>query len=181
MITATLRGNEFRFNTKPGLFSKDEIDAGSRLLIDHMEIRPTDAVIDLGCGYGAIGLVAASLATEGNVYMVDVDIRAVEYSQSNAELNDIKNVKVIASDGFKKVPEIEFDVVVSNPPSHMPKETIIEFIEEAHRRLCKGGRLYFVNERRIRSMIQREFERVFGNYARVAADSQYIVSMATKS
>src|SRR3989344_3993019 len=115
-----------------------------------MEIRPTNVVIDLGCGYGVIGLVVASLATEGKVYMVDVDIRGVEYSRSNAELNNIKNVEVIASDGFKQVPEVEFDVVVSNPPSHMPKETIIEFIEGAHKRLRKGGKLYFVNEKRIK-------------------------------
>ncbi len=85
MIQTTLRGHLLQFETKPGLFSKGEIDKGSSLLIDRMEISSTDTVLDLGCGYGAIGLVAARMANRGTVWMVDTDVRAVQYATINAK------------------------------------------------------------------------------------------------
>ena len=181
MITTTLRGRNFRFKTKPGLFSKNIVDPGSKLLIEYMVVKSSDTVLDLGCGYGAIGLVAASLANEGKVYMVDTDIRAVKFSKINAFLNKIENVEIIASDGFEELSTMCFDVVLSNPPSHLPKETMIEFIEGAKENLNKGGKLYFVNEKRIQPLVKREFRRVFGNYEWVTQNPQYIVSTAIQN
>ncbi|RJP47489.1 MAG: class I SAM-dependent methyltransferase [Armatimonadetes bacterium] len=181
MISAILRDKQFRFETKSGLFSKDTIDIGSRLLIDKMNISITDVVLDLGCGYGAIGLVAAYLASQGRVWMVDTDIRAIKYSKINAKLNGIPNVEVVDSDGFENVPsDMIFNVILSNPPSHQPKETVIEFIEQAKMRLKDKGKIYFVTENRIRPMIKREFERVFENYELLATSKQYAISLAVK-
>lgn len=175
-IQAQLRGKNYQFETKAGLFSKDKIDAGTRLLIEHMDIQSADTVLDIGCGYGVIGIVAAELASKGKVYMVDVDIRAVKYAKTNAELNGIKNAKVLASDGFDEVKHIKFDKIVSHPPTHVPKETIIEFIEGAKKSLKKTGKLYFVTEKRIKPLIKREFERVFDNYYVVEENNEYVVS-----
>jgi 16S rRNA (guanine1207-N2)-methyltransferase len=181
MISAFLRNKQFQFDTKPGLFSKSEVDTGSKLLIDNMEISKSDVILDLGCGYGAIGMVAGYLANQGKVLMVDTDIRAVKYSKINAKLNGISNVEVMASDGFEDIPtDIIFDVILSNPPSHQPKETVIEFIEMAKMRLKNKGKMYFVTEKRIRPMIKREFERVFGNYELLCTDKQYAISLAVK-
>jgi len=178
-IVATLRNQQYIFETKPGLFSKDKIDLGTRLLIENMEIKNGDTVVDLGCGYGPIGIVAANLAPEGRVYLVDIDIRALKYAKINAEINSTKNVEILASDGFEKIPpEINFDVVLSNPPSHMPKETIIEFIENSKMRLRENGKLYFVTVKRIKPLIKREFERVFGNYSSVASKYEHVISLA---
>ena len=177
-ITKLLRDKEYQFETKPGLFSKEQVDAGSELLIETMEIRPTDVVLDIGCGYGPIGLVAANLARDGKVYMVDTDIRAIKYALMNAELNKIKNVEIKASDGFEEVSDITFDLVVSNPPSHVPKETLLEFIQDAKTQLKKNGLILFVTERRIKPLIEREFKRVFGNYEVLATHAQYVVSAA---
>ncbi len=177
-ITKILRDKEYQFETKPGLFSKEQIDAGSELLIETMEIHPTDVVLDIGCGYGAIGLVAANLAKDGKTFMVDTDIRAVKYAKINAELNKIKNVEIKPSDGFEEVSDIKFDLVVSNPPSHVPKETLLEFIQDAKKQLKKNGKLLFVTEKRIKPLIEREFKRVFGNYDVLAARAQYVVSVA---
>ena len=177
-IQTLLRGKEYRFETKPGLFSKSEIDDGTKLLIDTMEIKPTSTVLDLGCGYGAIGIVASDLATEGRVYMVDTDIRAVRYSRINAKINNVKNTLIKPSDGFEELEGILFDAVLSNPPSHLPKETLLEFIEDAKKQLTSEGKIYFVTEKRIRPLIQREFERVFGNYDAIASKAQYVVSFA---
>lgn len=179
MIEIILRGKKLQFKTKPGLFSKNEIDVGSRMLIDNVDVSSSDTVLDLGCGYGAIGLALASEVRK--VYMVDIDIRAVKYSVLNAELNGLKNVEIIASDGFEEVPkEIQFDVVVSNPPTHQPKEALVGFIHDAYTRLNAGGRLYFVTEKRISPMIRREVERVFDNYKSVASGHEFIVCEAIK-
>lgn len=178
MIKTVLRSKQYCFETKPGLFSKDKIDSGSRLLIENMIINPNDIVLDIGCGYGVIGLVAASLAFKSKVYLVDTDIRATKYSKININLNHLENVEVLASDGFEAVPNTRFNVVVSNPPSHLPKETMIEFICGAKKQLKNGGKLYFVNEKRLKPLIKREFERVFGNYEAVAQNSTHVVSLA---
>lgn len=181
MITVILRNREFQFRTKPGLFSKDKIDRGSQLLIETIEIKSDDTVLDIGCGYGPIGLVAATLAKNGKVYMVDVDIRAVKFSQINAELNNITNVEVIPSDGFEDLPQnLMFDVVVSHPPTHVPKEMLIYLIRDAHKRLNPGGKLYFVTEKRVKPLIQREVKKVFGNYKIVNSNFHYSVSLAIK-
>ena len=176
-----LRNKKYIFETKAGLFSKDDVDSGSRLLIENLDIKDGDIVIGLGSGYGPIGLVAANLTPHGKAFLVDVDIRAIKYAKLNAQLNHILNVKIFASDGFEDVPqEIKFDVVLSNPPSHVPKETMIEFIENAYQRLNPGGRLYFVTETRIKPLIKREFERIFGNYEVVAANKDYAVAITRK-
>ena len=181
-IDLTFCGKTYTFETKAGLFSKDKIDKGSLLLLSNVNINNDDVILDIGCGYGAIGLVIAGQTSRGKVYMVDTDIRAVKYSKINAKLNSISNVEILLSDGFKNVSkELKFDVVLSNPPSHMPKETIIEFIEGSRKYLKKGGKLYFVTEKRIRPMIEREFLKEFHNYELIKSDSTYAISFASQS
>ena len=178
-IKVSLRGNNFIFETKAGLFSKERVDPGSLLLIENVEVEDGNIVVDLGCGYGAIGLAIARLTPNGKVFMVDTDIRAVEYSLLNAENNHIHNVEVLASDGFSRLSQnLSFNVVVSNPPSHTPKETLIEFVEGAKDRLDQGGRIYFVTERRIVPLVKREFIRVFGNHSILCSEGQYSLSSA---
>ena len=180
-IQTKLRRKKYIFETKAGLFSKDKVDKGSALLIENMTIQNGDKVIDLGCGYGAIGIVAARLTPSGFVYLVDTDIRAVKYSQINVKLNKVNNVAIVASDGFEKIPrDLIFNIVVSNPPSHMPKETIIEFIQGAKEHLVDNGKLYFVTERRIKPLIKRLFTKYFENYKTLTSKAQYVVSIAYK-
>jgi 16S rRNA (guanine1207-N2)-methyltransferase len=179
-IKANLRGKDYVFETKSGLFSKNEIDPGSQLLIENMVVIPEDVVLDLGCGYGPIGLVAADLANRGKVYMVDTDIRAIKYSKINADLNNIHNVEIKASDGFEDLEDTRFNVVLSNPPSHSTNETIVEFIQGSRRRLKQGGVLYFVTEKRMQPFIKKEFKKAFDNYQEHAARRQWVVSIATK-
>ena len=173
-----LSGKEYVFETKTGLFSKNEVDPGTRMLIENVEINPTDIVLDLGCGFGSIGIVAANLANKGKSYMVDVDIRAIKYSQLNAKLNKINNVEILASDGFENLDNLKFDKILSHPPTHAGNETLIEFMEGAKNHLRPDGVLYFVTEKRVKPYINREFERVFGNYQEVASEKDWTLSMA---
>lgn len=181
IIKQIIKDRELVFETRAGLFSKDHVDPGSILLIENVEIKDGDVIEDLGCGYGAIGLPLAIHTPSGIVFMVDTDIRAVELSKINAELNKINNISVMASDGFKNLPkDLKCNLVVANPPSHTPKEIIIEFVEGAERHLNMGGKLYFVTENRIVPMIRKEFERIFGNYERVIGKHQYTLSATYK-
>ena len=179
IIKETLREKKYIFETKPGLFSKDNIDSGSKLLIEKMDLKPNDIVMDLGCGYGVIGLVAANLAYKGSVYMVDTDIRAIKYSRINAKLNKVDNIEIIASDGFEEIVHIPhkiiFDVVVSNPPTHLPKDTLVEFINGSKTFLKEEGKAYFVTEKRIMSFMKKEFEKVFGNFKEIAHDDHHVL------
>lgn len=178
-FTQIINGREFIFKTKPGLFSHTKFDSGTKLLIDTMEIRLGDKVLDLGCGYGPIGIVAATLARNNTVYMVDTDIRAVKYAEINAQLNNIQNVEILPSDGFEALNEnLKFDVIVSNPPNHSPKETFIEFFKGAKAHLKKNGKLLFVTERRLTPMVKRELINIFGNFKKKASDSEYIIGLA---
>lgn len=178
MITATLRGKTYTFATHPGLFSPRQIDPGTAFLVEKMAIQKSDTVLDLGCGYGVIGLVAASLASQGEVYLVDTDIRAIACTAKNATLNKLTNTHVIPSDGYSKLQEILFNVILSNPPSHLPKDIRLQFIQGAKTHLFTDGKLLFVTEKRLATSIQRDFQRHFGNYEQLATNGKYIISQA---
>ncbi|MEM6985998.1 MAG: methyltransferase, partial [Pseudomonadota bacterium] len=99
-IDATLRGHSLHFKTTWGLFSPKSIDEGSRLLLEHMDIGATDNCLDLGCGYGPLGLCMAKQSPSGRTLLLDKDFVAVDYAQQNAALNGIDNVEVLLSNGF---------------------------------------------------------------------------------
>jgi 16S rRNA (guanine1207-N2)-methyltransferase len=169
------------FHTTWGLFSPREIDAGSRLLIEYMQVDEADTCLDLGCGYGSIGLTMAKLAPQGKVYMIDRDFVAVEYAKKNAELNRIDNCEVFLSNAFSHIPDdLRFDVIASNLPAHVGKELLYVILSDAKRHLKKNGRLYVVTIAGIRAFIKRNFTEVFGNYKKVKQGKSYTVALAIK-
>jgi 16S rRNA (guanine1207-N2)-methyltransferase len=143
-FTATLRGIAFEFVTDSAVFSRDRVDFGSALLIEAMQIGPNDTVLDLGCGYGPIGMTAAKLAPEGKVYMVDVNERAAGLARRNLEANGITNAEVRVGDALEPVRGIQFDTVLTNPPIRAGKQTIYKMIDEAQAALRPGGAIYVV-------------------------------------
>jgi 16S rRNA G1207 methylase RsmC len=179
-FTAQLRGRPLEFRTTWGLFSPREIDEGSRLLLDHLEIRPDDNAFDLGCGYGPIGLAIAREATAGHCLMVDKDFVAVEYARANAERNGIRNAEAMLSDGFRHVGDRRFDLVVSNLPAKTTKEHYYLFFHEACQRLAAGGRCYVVVISGLRQFIARAFTEVFGNHEKVKQGRNYTVALARR-
>lgn len=147
-FTETLRGKRLTFETDAGVFSKHGVDFGSRLLIEAMDI-PCDArVLDIGCGYGPMGLTAASLATEGEVTLVDINERAVELARSNAARNQLHNVVIRQSDLFEEIEYSEFDVILSNPPIRAGKAVVHRIFEQAPGHLRQGGRLWVVIQKK---------------------------------
>ena len=112
-IVVNLLDNELTLHTRWGVFSPRSIDDGTLLLMKHIEVGVSDICLDLGCGYGPIGLALAKHCTKGEVHMVDKDFVAIELANNNANLNNLSNVKAYFSDAFLQVPnELKFDQVV---------------------------------------------------------------------
>lgn len=144
-FTATLRGRSYRFTTDAGVFSKDEVDLGSQILIDSLLCKAGDIVLDLGCGYGPIGMAAANMVgPSGQVFMVDVNERAVELANKNLRDNGVQNAEALVSDGLEALPGKTFDWVLTNPPIRAGKAIIYPLLEEAYQALKPGGCLLVV-------------------------------------
>ena len=148
-----------RFATGPGVFSRGELDAGTRALVETMVIRPGDTVLDLGCGCGVVGAVAARTARR--VVLVDHSAAALAACRATLELNGVTNAEILASDCAGAVRDRRFDVVAANPPFHqglgVEFDVAQQFVRDAARVLVKeGGRLFLVANRFIR------YERVMG-------------------
>ena len=115
-VDARLRGRSWTFLTDRGVFARQGVDPGTQLLIEAMRIDGGDDVLDLGCGYGPIGVVAATLALRGRVVMVDINQRAVDLARANAARAGLDNVDVYQGDGTAPVRGRTFQVVAMNPP-----------------------------------------------------------------
>ncbi len=180
-FSSTLRGHDLRFAATWGLFSPREVDEGTRMLLDEIEVAEDARCIDIGCGYGPLGLTLARLAPRGETWLVDRDFVAVEYARANAEANGIANVHVALSNGFDQVPpEQRFDLVTSNLPAKVGNEMLTTLIADAYDRLEPGGRLYVVTLSGMRKFIQRAFLDFFGNYDKLRQGRQHTVSMAVR-
>jgi len=180
VFSETLKGIPFVFHSTWGIFSPRNIDDGTLMLLKYLDINETDDCLDLGCGYGPIGLTMAKLAPKGTTTLVDKDFKAVEYSNINAELNQIKNAEALLSNGFDQISKRKFNVVVSNIPAKVGNEMLSLFLHDAYKQMKHGGKIYVVTITGLRKYIKRNFEEVFGNYKKLKQGPSYTVAMATK-
>ena len=175
-----LRGLPLTFSATWGLFSPKAIDAGTQLLIEHLDIQENDTCLDLGCGYGAIGITLAKCVQTATVYMVDKDFVAVDYARQNVQQNRLQNCHVLLSNGFSHLPDIQFDLIVSNLPANVGKELLQIFLTDAKQHLKPNGRLYVVTISGLRAFIKRNFLSIFGNYQKIKQRHTHTVAMATQ-
>lgn len=180
--TDVLRGEKFRFQTDTGVFSKSEVDFGSRLLIETFEQAEMDGpVLDVGCGYGPIGMAVARAFPQKQVHMVDVNTRAIELAKVNVEKNDISNVQIYESDGLSAVESDDFSAILTNPPIRAGKETIFRFYEEAAEKLVDGGSLWVVIQKKQGApSTQVKLEELFGEVRVVDKKKGYFIFEARK-
>ncbi len=180
VFDVTLRGRQFSFHSTWGLFSPRKIDDGTYRLIEKVQIEPDDVTLDIGCGFGAIGLAIAANSPQGKVHMVDKDFVAVEFANKNAKINGIGNCEAYLSNGFSNVKEMQFDHVVSNLPANVGKEMLSILLYDARARLKPGGRITVVTVAGLRKFIRRNFEEVFGNFDKLKQGKTYAVATAVK-
>src|SRR2546422_6789341 len=140
----SVRGHAFRFRTDAGVFSRGELDRGTELLLEAIEVGPCELILDLGCGYGVIGIVAARLSDGGDVILTDVNERAIRLARETLAANRIANAEAPLGNLYEPVAEMAFDHIVSNPPIRAGRDVVDRIISDAPSHLLDGGSLWLV-------------------------------------
>jgi 16S rRNA G1207 methylase RsmC len=141
-IMVSTRGARVELWSGAGVFSKDHLDDGTKLLIDAAIIKPGCKVHDLGCGIGVVAVLVKMAEPSVSVVASDVSERAIELTKKNATLHKL-DIDIRLSDGYAQVPE-QFDAILFNPPYVAGRETIYRLMQEAHDHLLLGGTLQLV-------------------------------------
>lgn len=176
-LETVIRDIPLKFNTTESLFSPRRPDAGTLAMLSTVEFQADDRVLDLGCGYGVVGIYAAQFADAQNVFLTDVDPVAVQHASANAKLNRVEDVTVQQSDGFRDFQETGFTRILSNPPYHSDFSVAKHFILKGFNRLVLGGQMIFVTKRD--AWYRKRLVSVFGG-CRVQSIDGYFVFTAEK-
>ena len=181
-INYAFNGVNFSLDSDVGVFSKNELDKGSELLIE--TLLPNNLggnLLDLGCGIGVIGLTLAYFHPTSNVTLSDVNTRALSLCNANAtSLKLSQRVTILQSDIYLEI-EGKFDSIVSNPPIRAGKKVTYEIYRGALSHLVDGGSLYIVIRKEQGAKSVKDYlEELFGNVAVLAREKGYFVLKAIK-
>ena len=177
-LNAELLGQRLTFLTDAGVFSKKMIDYGSRVLLSVLDFEAGERVLDVGCGYGPLGLTLAK-AQGVAATMVDINQRALDLAQKNAERNQI-SAEILQSNVYEKVSGI-FDHIISNPPIRAGKQVVHEVISGSYGHLTEGGDLTLVIQKKQGApSAKSKMETVFGNCEIVKKDKGYYILRSEK-
>ena len=180
VIADVLRGVSVEFRVSGDVFSAEEVDEGTRLLIETAIVPEEGVVLDMGCGYGAIGVTLAKAYPRLRVYMVDVNPRAVELARLNAKLNGVSDrVVVLHGDLYEPVNGMVFDAILSNPPLAAGMRVVERIVREAPPHLKPGGTLQMVLRKGV-ERIARLMDEVFGGHEVLVRKKGYTVLMARR-
>jgi 16S rRNA (guanine1207-N2)-methyltransferase len=181
IVSTYLCGRPFEFLTASGVFSKKRVDLGTRLLIESMVLPEKGYVLDIGCGYGAVGIVAASSNPNLRVVMVDVNERAVWLAKQNIQRNNVSNVEVRRGHLYEPIKGLTFNCVLSNPPVSAGIETVKAIIAEAPKHMTNKARFQMVVKSKIGGKrLKMLLEEAFGNTEILARKSGYRVFISEK-
>lgn len=164
IIEYEMKGKTFSFISDNGVFSKNHIDSATELLIKTVYDEVGGDILDIGCGYGVIGITLASSDKVNNVTMIDVNRRALELTKRNAIKNKVQDKTVIIeSNGFENVKN-RYDAVITNPPIRAGKTVIYQMYADAKKHLKNGGALYIViNKKHGAPSTLKYLNELFGN------------------
>ncbi len=148
MIKTLVMNQDVSFNTNDTVFSPSAIDKGTLAMLSLVEIKETDKVLDLGCGYGVVGITIGKIIGEDKVVMCDISETAIALAQDNAKMNDLSQLDIVLSDGLDHVKDNDFTLILSNPPYHTDFSVPKKFIEAGFNRLLVGGKMIMVTKRK---------------------------------
>ena len=180
-IDCFIRGKKFTFNSDNGVFSKNGVDFGSRLLLDFIPLEEVGGkILDLGCGYGVIGIVLNKL-TGANVDMVDVNLRALHLTEMNVAANKCQNINVFESNVYENI-NTKYTSIVTNPPIRAGKKVVYDMLFNAKDYLTDDGNLYFVirKQQGAKSMIS-DLEKEYDLEILEKKKGYYIIKCSNKS
>ena len=177
MLNVNIKDFDMKFNTSNEVFSPQNIDKGTLSMLSSVEFKNDDKVLDLGCGYGIVGILSAKIVGCTNVFMTDIDDEALKLARENISLNEVEGISLYQSDGFKNINEKDFTLILSNPPYHVDFSVPKEFIEKGFNRLAIGGKMYMVTKRK--EWYKNKLVSIFGG-VKISEINGYYVFMAEK-
>lgn len=180
-ISVLLNDTKYTFISDNGVFSKGEVDYGSIALLKILlKQNFTGNILDIGCGYGTIGLILAKNFPECNFLLSDVNILACALARENKKSFGVKNVEIIESDIFQNIDK-NFDYIVTNPPIRAGKKVIYSIFEQSYHHLNQNGSLFIVIRRSHGAESAQKFiHSVFENCELLKKDKGFYVYCATK-
>ena len=172
MITIEWNELELEFKTNEQVFSPTSLDRGTRAMLSCVTFNKEDKVLDLGCGYGPVGIIAAKAIGAERVTMCDISEEAVALSKENAIHNKVEEVRIVQSDGLKNIVEENFTLILSNPPYHVDFNVPKAFIEDGYKKLAISGTMIMVTKRK--EWYKNKLISVFGGVKIDEIDGYYV-------
>lgn len=163
---------ELEFKTSEQVFSPQGLDRGTKAMLSIINFQKEDKVLDLGCGYGPVGIIAAKIIGSENVTLCDVSEEAVALAKENAIHNGVKEVAILQSDGLNHIEEDNFTLILSNPPYHVDFNVPKGFIEQGFKKLTIGGKMIMVTKRK--EWYKNKLISVFGGVKIDEIDGYYV-------
>lgn len=175
------RGHDLTFISDLGVFSKERVDYGSRVLLENFQLSSSQkTLLDVGCGYGTLGLSLKKVYPSLKVDMVDVNERALALAKESLQYNQMDDVRIYKSSVYENVTGC-FDVIVSNPPIRAGKKIVFEILEKAYQHLNDSGELFVVIQKKQGApSAKKKMEDVFGNCEIIKRDKGYFVLKSVK-
>lgn len=178
-IHETVLGFPLVFHTNSLCFSPAAIDKGTLSLLAVAKFQPEQKVLDLGCGYGVVGITAAQKIDDTHIVMSDIDDNALKLARRNSGENGVPGVKIVQSNGFESITDTDFDWILSNPPYHSDFRVPKSFIRKGFNRLKLGGKMLMVTKRR--EWYKNAFINTFGGVKIIEADGYSIFEAERRS
>lgn len=172
---------DYSFVSDHGVFSKDEIDEGSELLLNAAKpLELGEKILDLGCGYGTIGIILKKTFSDKLITMIDVNTRAIDLAKENAKQNKV-DVEIIKSNIFDSIADHMFDTVITNPPIRAGKKVIYEMFKQSYEHLYPNGKLLIViRKSHGAKSAQNYIKTIFNNCEVIKKASGYYILCAKK-
>ncbi len=172
LIKETIFGQRIILETGDYYFSPKSIDEGTLFMLSKVQVTEEDKVLDLGCGYGVVGISIGKLIGEEKVIMSDISEEALSLTNANLARNGLNNIRVVKSNGLKEITDRDFTLILSNPPYHADFSVAKAFIEDGYKRLVLGGKLMMVTKRL--TWYRNKITSVFGGVKVFERDGYYV-------